>query len=115
VPTPPGPSDPPRHVAMPCRRSSLSSVVTSSRMVDLLLATQAVVAAVLASGASLSCKCGLDARWLGRGIEPCHDIEDVFGAQRAGFHHQFHGHQHRIEPAVGTAASTCAMILSPPA
>ncbi|AFM65126.1 hypothetical protein AW893_11345 [Pseudomonas aeruginosa] len=63
-------------------------------------------------------------RWLGR-CQPRHDIQDVFGAQGAGFEYQFNGHQYGIESGDGygsqdlrhdpvTAGMTCQAVFELP-
>ena len=40
---------------------------------------------------------GFDAGWWFGCCQPCHDIEDVFGAQAAALQYQLNGYQHGIE------------------
>ena len=75
----------------------LSSAI-KSRMTDPLgLATQAVVARRVSDGASLERQVGFDAGRRFGCCQPCHDIEDVFGAQAAALQYQLNGYQHGIE------------------
>src|SRR5665647_1173110 len=98
---------------MPCRRSSLSSVVTSRFMVELRCIggyccyrrllwglqrpTQAVVACSVGHGRLSELQSRLHRFWPRAGSEAGQHVENVLGTERTGLNNQIDRHQHLLQ------------------